>query len=174
MRIWRAITQAAAIVLLGAAAGLLNNAFSVNGIDPFRKYDHVPVYENGEAPAEEAGIPDKEGVCFVTLEEFQQIYDAGYPVIDARTASEYESGHIPGAMLCDYFEMGRYFETVLPRLSREEKIAVYCTGPSCDDSEMLAKELYTLGYTKLCVFRGGIEEWTEAGFELEYGPEGDW
>ena len=39
---------------------------------------------------------------------------------------------------------------------------------------MLARELYTLGYTKLCVFKGGIEAWTEAGLELEYGPEEEW
>ena len=170
----RAIAQAAVIVLLGTVAGLINNRFSVNGIDPFRKIDNVPVYVNGEDSGAETGSMDRDGICFVSLKEFREIIAADYPVIDARTSDEYETGHIPGAMICDYFEMGRYFESVLPRLDLDDRIAVYCTGPDCDDSEMLARELYTLGYTKLCVFRGGIEEWVEAGLELEYGPEKEW
>jgi rhodanese-related sulfurtransferase len=174
MRIKRAIAQAAALVLLGTAAGLINNSFSVNGIDPFRRLDDVPVYENGEIPVTETDSHDHDGICYLSLEEFREMIAAGYPVIDSRTSHEYEAGHVPGAILCDYFEMGRYFESVLPRLSVDERLGVYCTGPDCDDSEMLAKELYALGYRKLCVFKGGIEKWEEAGLELEYGPEEDW
>jgi len=172
MKIKRAIAQAAVLVLIGVVAGLINNAFSVNGVDPFRKLDDVPVYDSGDKALGKTDPEAHVGICYISLEELLEIIDGGYPVIDARTSGDYESGHIPGAMLCDYFEMGRYFEIVLPRLSREERIIVYCGGPSCDDSEMLAKELYSMGYTKLCVFRGGIEEWMEAGLELEHGPEG--
>ncbi len=174
MRLKRAIAQAAALILLGTAAGLINNSFSVNGIDPFRSLDDIPVYENGDTLATGSDSHDHDGICFVSFEEFRRMIAAGYPILDSRTASEYEAGHIPGAILCDYFEMGRYFETVLPRLDIGGRIGVYCTGPDCDDSEMLAKELYTLGYTKLCVFKGGIEKWEEAGLELEYGPEEEW
>ena len=173
MKIKRAIAQALALALIGAVAGLINNAFSVNGIDPFRSLEDVPVIESTEEPlAENGDTPD--GICFISLEEVVGMLEEGLPVIDARTAHEYESGHIPGAILCDYFEMGHYFETVLPRLDPEQRIGVYCAGPDCDDSEMLARELFTLGYRKLCVFKGGIEEWTEAGMELEHGPEEVW
>lgn len=174
MRVKRAIAQAAALVLLGTAAGFVHNAISANGIDPFRKLDDVPVLENGDTPVTEIDPGEQDGICFITLKEFQDIIDSGFPVIDARTPEEYESGHIPGAMLLDYFEMSRYFDTVLPRLSPEDRIAIYCTGPLCDDSEMLARELYTLGYTKLCVFGGGMEEWAEAGLKVEHGPEEGW
>jgi rhodanese-related sulfurtransferase len=173
MKIKSAISQAAAIVLIGAVAGMINNAFSVNGIDPFRKLD-VPVFENAETKPGEQGREERDGICFVSLDEFREILDAGSPVLDARTSDEYESGHIPGAILCDYFELGYYLDSVLPRLSPEEEIAIYCSGPSCDDSEMLAKELYSLGYKKLCVFRGGMEEWIEAGLPLEHGAEEGW
>lgn len=174
MKIKRAIAQAAALVLLGTAAGLINNSFSVNGIDPFRKLDDIPVYENGDTQITGTDPQVRDGICFVSLEELSEMIAAGYPVIDARTSDEYETGHIPGSILCDYFEMGRYFESVLPRLSFDDRIAIYCTGPDCDDSEMLARELYTMGYSKMCVFKGGIEKWVEAGLELEYGPEGEW
>jgi rhodanese-related sulfurtransferase len=171
MRIKRAITQAAALLLLGTAAGLVNNAFSVNGIDPFRRLEEVPVFENGGEPITEADADDHDGICFVNLEEFREMVDAGYPIIDARTSDEYKSGHVPGAILCDYFEMGRYFDFVLPRLDPGDRIGIYCNGPSCDDSEMLGRELYTMGYKKLCVFKGGMEEWREAGLEIEHGAE---
>jgi len=174
MKMKKAIAQAAVLVLFGTAVGLIHNAFSANGIDPFRKLDGVPIYDNGETPLTETDSRDHDGICFVSLEEFRKMADAGYPVLDARTSAEYESGHIPGSMLCDYFEMGRYFECVLPRLSPDERIVIYCNGPSCDDSEMLARELYEMGYRKLCVFNGGIEEWTDAGLKLEHGPEENW
>ena len=117
MRMKRAIAQAAALVLLGTVAGLVHNGFSANGIDPFRKLENVPVYDNGEIPLGESDPEDHDGICYVSFKEFREIVDAGYPIIDARTSDDYESGHIPGAILCDYFEMGRYFETVLPRLN---------------------------------------------------------
>ena len=44
-----------------------------------------------------------------------------------------------------------------------------CAGPECEDSELLARELYTMGYTNLLVFRGGYEAWTEAGLPVETG-----
>jgi rhodanese-related sulfurtransferase len=174
MRVKRAIAQAVALVLLGTGAGFIFNAISANGIDPFRKLENVPIIENGETSITEIDPDDQDGICFVSLEELQEIIESGFPVIDARTSGEYETGHIPGAILLDYFEMGHYFDSVLPRLSPEDRIGVYCTGPLCDDSEMLAKELYTLGYTKLCVFRGGMEEWVEAGLPVEHGPEEGW
>ncbi len=174
MKVKRAIAQAAALVLLGTVAGLVHNGFSANGINPFRKLDGVPVYDNGEKPLGKTDPEDHDGICYVSFEEFREIVDAGYPVLDSRTSDEYESGHVPGAMLCDYFEMGRHFEMVLPRLSPEEMIGIYCSGPRCDDSEMLARELYNMGYTRLCVFRGGMAEWEEAGLTLEHGPEKAW
>ena len=174
MKVKKAIAQAVALVLLGTVAGLVHNAISANGIDPFRKLEDVPVIDNGDKPITEVDSGEHDGICFVSLKEFQEIVDFGYPVIDARTRDEYESGNVPGAILLDYFEMGRYFDSVLPRLSPEDRIGVYCTGPLCDDSEMLARELYSLGYTKLCVFRGGMEEWIEAGLETEHGPEEGW
>ncbi len=174
MKMKRAIAQAVVLVLLGTVTGLIYNRISANGIDPFRKLDGVPVYDNGDTPLVETDPDDHDGICFVSFEDFLEIIDAGYPVLDARTPDEYKLGHIPGSMLCDYFEMSRYFECVLPRLSPDDRVVVYCNGPSCDDSEMLARELYALGYTKLCVFMGGMEKWTEAGLTVEYGPEEGW
>ena len=60
-------------------------------------------------------------------------------------------------------------DDVIPLLGFEEEFVIYCTGPLCEDSEMLARELYTLGYRKILVFRGGLERWEEDGLPLEDG-----
>jgi rhodanese-related sulfurtransferase len=70
-------------------------------------------------------------------------------------------------MLLDYYDMGAYRDQVLPRLSQDQTIMVYCSEPTCEDSELLAIELYLLGYTKLLVFKGGYAEWSAAGFPVE-------
>ncbi|MDD3641988.1 MAG: rhodanese-like domain-containing protein [Candidatus Krumholzibacteria bacterium] len=169
MKLVRAITQAVLLAAVAAAAAFAYNAVQPNGIDPFRRPAEAPVVDRTlDLPGDGSGEP-REGISYISLEELREMLEAGDPVIDARTAGEFEGGHIPGAILCDYYEMGTYFRTVLPRLSPEMRIAVYCSGPLCEDSEMLARELYALGYTDLRVFRGGIEEWTAAGMPLEAG-----
>lgn len=175
MKMLRAILQAALLAALAAVAALAFNAVQPNGIDPFRRPVEVPIVDGGGDHAGELAGEPHEGIRYIPLEDLQRMIEAGDPVIDARTAGEYEGGHIPGAILCDYYEMGTCFPRVLPRLAPSMRIAVYCTGPLCEDSDMLARELYALGYTNLHVFRGGIEEWTEAGLPLETGPgEAEW
>lgn len=46
-------------------------------------------------------------------------------------------------------------------------IVTYCGGPECDLSQKLANHLAEHGYTNVIRFTGGIEAWTEAGFELK-------
>jgi rhodanese-related sulfurtransferase len=171
MRIKRAIAQAAAVTLIGVAAAFVHNAFSINGIDPFRDLGDIPVVIREEAAAQGMEGEELGGICVVSMDEFRELIDAGRPILDARTPDEYRAGHIPGAILCDYFELGKYLDWCVQRIDPLQVVGIYCSGPACDDSEMLARELYALGYTKLCVFKGGIEKWTEAGLPLEYGTE---
>jgi rhodanese-related sulfurtransferase len=157
-----ALIQAFVVVVLGFVVAFAHNALSVNGINPFRNVADVPVVA-GEDPE------NSDGICIVTLEEFLNCKELGRIIIDARTSEEYIQGHIPGAVLLDYYEMGRYFKEVLPILSPEHEILLYCAGPECEDSELLARELYTLGFKKLMVFKGGFEEWENAGLPVEKG-----
>lgn len=170
MRLRRAIAQSAVLAVLAAGAGFVFNAFSVNGIDPFDHRADVPVI--GGAAVDTAGAEAREGIRFIGIGELREMLQSGRMVLDARARSAYESGHIPGALLCDYYDMGRCLDEVLPLLNPYEEIGLYCTGPLCDDAEMLARELYELGYRRLSVFSGGIEAWENEGLPLEEGmPE---
>jgi rhodanese-related sulfurtransferase len=155
-----ALLQAIVIIAAAIVVGFAFNALSRNGIDPLETPAKVPV----AADSTQSGV---EGIKIVTLDEARQAVESGVPVIDARRKADYDDGHIPKAMLLDYYDMGRYKDQVLPRLSSDQPIMVYCSELSCDDSELLAKELYSLGFTKLLLFKGGFAEWSAAGLPVE-------
>lgn len=164
-RLKYAAAQAVVVLILGFVFAFAHNGVSVNGIDPFRKIADVPVLQ-------EHNNTGTGGIRIIGLERIQKIVDSGGMVIDARTPGEYEDGHIPSAILLDYYEMARYLDGVLPLIEPGTEIALYCTGPTCEDSELLARELYAMGYTNLLVFKGGYEEWVAADLPVETGPPG--
>ena len=77
-----------------------------------------------------------------------------YVIIDARTQSEYETGHIPGAILIPEYEIADRAESELP--NKDQLILVYCR--SGRRSKIAAEELVKLGYTNVKEF-GGINDW---------------
>ena len=80
--------------------------------------------------------------------------ESGYVIIDARTQSEYDEGHIPGAILIPEYEIADRAEKEL--LNKDQLILVYCR--SGRRSKIAAEELVKLGYTNVKEF-GGIIDW---------------
>ena len=80
--------------------------------------------------------------------------ESDYIVIDARTQSEYDDGHIPGAILIPEYEIAERAERELP--NKKQLILVYCR--SGRRSKIAAEELVKLGYTNVKEF-GGIIDW---------------
>ena len=80
--------------------------------------------------------------------------ERGYIIIDARTQSEYDEGHIPGAILIPEYEIADRAEKELP--DKNQLILVYCR--SGRRSKIAAEELVKLGYTNVKEF-GGIIDW---------------
>ena len=80
--------------------------------------------------------------------------ESGYIIIDARTQSEYDDGHIPGAILISEYEIADRAEKELP--DKDQLILVYCR--SGRRSKIAAEELVKLGYTNVKEF-GGIIDW---------------
>ena len=78
----------------------------------------------------------------------------GYIIIDARTQSEYDEGHILGAILIPEYEIADRAENELP--DKNQLILVYCR--SGRRSKIAAEELVKLGYTNVKEF-GGIIDW---------------
>ena len=80
--------------------------------------------------------------------------ESGYIIIDARTQSEYDEGHISGAILIPEYEIADRAEKELP--DKNQLILVYCR--SGRRSKIAAEELVKLGYTNVKEF-GGIIDW---------------
>ena len=80
--------------------------------------------------------------------------ESGYIIIDARTQSEYDEGHILGAILIPEYEIADRAEKELH--DKNQLILVYCR--SGRRSKIAAEELVKLGYTNVKEF-GGIIDW---------------
>mgnify|MGYP000892615739 CR=1 FL=1 len=76
-------------------------------------------------------------------------------ILDVRTQTEYDAGHIEGAVLLPNENIGDAKPSELPDLDAE--ILVYCR--SGNRSAQAAKKLAALGYTNVYDF-GGIIDWT--------------
>ena len=103
-------------------------------------------------------IENDQGAVYVniTAEEAKQIMDTeeGYIILDARTQEEYDEGHIPGAILIPYTQIGEKANEMLP--DKDQLILVYCR--SGRRSKIAAEALAELGYTNIKEF-GGIIDW---------------
>ena len=86
--------------------------------------------------------------CTITLggkSELDEILERGnYIIVDVRSASEYNEGHIKGAINIPYTEIGNY------KLDKTKTILVYCKSGSRSKSahdvlEKLGYDVYDMG-----------------------------
>lgn len=97
----------------------------------------------------------------ISQEEAKEMMDAGDAVVlDVREQSEYDEGHIPGAVL---LPVGSIDEDTAAAVIPEKSatVLVYCR--SGNRSKTAAAALAELGYTDVCEF-GGINTWP---YEIE-------
>ena len=100
---------------------------------------------------------DREAVYLnISAEEAKALMDSerDYVILDVRTAEEYESGHIPGAILIPDTEIAQQAEEILR--DKNQLILVYCR--SGRRSKLASEILVELGYTNIREF-GGIIDW---------------
>ena len=111
---------------------------------------------------------DQSGVQITTASEnvsYQQITqekakemmqaDDGHIIVDVRRQDEYDSGHIPGAILIPNESIGTECPKELPDLN--QIIMIYCR--SGRRSKEASQKLADMGYTHIYEF-GGIIDWT--------------
>ena len=77
-----------------------------------------------------------------------------YVILDARTQTEYDEGHIPGAILIPPDTVATAAEDAPP--DKGQLILVYCR--SGNRSKQASQTLVDLGYTNVVEF-GGINSW---------------
>ena len=92
----------------------------------------------------------------INAEEAKKLMDTekGYILLDVRTPQEYESSHIPGAILIPDNEVEERAKRELP--DKDQLILVYCR--SGNRSKTASQILANMGYTNVKEF-GGINDW---------------
>lgn len=76
-------------------------------------------------------------------------------ILDVRTAGEYQSGHLPDAVLLDYYKDD--FKQQLSKLDKNKPVFVYCAsgGRSGSASDILSD----MGFKQIYDLKGGINAW---------------
>jgi rhodanese-related sulfurtransferase len=119
------------------------------------------------------------GATIVTASEVVALQQKGVPIVDVRSAKEYQEKHIRGAISIPYVEKSlkdvafdpATDEWAGPQVLDKTKAAIFhCNGPECWKSYKAARVALTKGFKSVYWFRGGYPEWDERGLAVELLP----
>lgn len=107
----------------------------------------------------------KKNVKECTISDVVPRLNAGekFHLVDVREESEWQAGHIPGAIHLGKGVIERDIEQAIPDPSAE--IILYCGGGF--RSALAAENLQKMGYTNVASMDGGWRAWTGAGLPAE-------
>ena len=87
--------------------------------------------------------------------------------VDARSAEDYEKGHIPEAISLPVGRFDQRIESFMNQFPFDQPIVTYCSGRTCEDSHQLAELLLEAGFTEVRVFIDGFPGWEAEGYPIE-------
>jgi rhodanese-related sulfurtransferase len=115
------------------------------------------------------GESSSKGFPMVDLVATRKILaDNHYLVFDARKPSEYQMGHLPGAISFPFEAKDQVFAEWAAILQPDQKVLVYCSSRKCDDALNLALYLREFGVKEIAVFGEGVEGWKNAELPMEH------
>ncbi|MEZ4525435.1 MAG: rhodanese-like domain-containing protein [Desulfobacterales bacterium] len=155
----RALWQAAAIALIGLVISL--------GINQFRSQG-LPLVGDWSP---EARITDRSGESLVIPpEQAKSLFESGKVFfLDARSADDYQAGHIQGALNLPWQEFDTHFERIMPDIPEDRVIVTYCEGETCELSKDLARALIEMGFSNVRVLVNGWSVWKNMGQPVAVG-----
>ena len=157
--IYRALWQMPALVGLAVLLAVGVNQWRPGGI---------PLVGDWSA---DARFSDDSGQSLViSLDHARELFERDAVLfVDARPESQYQEGHIQGALVIPWQEVDRYFMEAVERLEVDKTIVAYCDGESCDLSHELALFLKEMGFENARVLVNGWTVWKQAGLPTEGG-----
>jgi rhodanese-related sulfurtransferase len=107
----------------------------------------------------------KSRVTETDVETVRNRMEAGlrFHLVDVREDSEWERGHLPGAVHMGKGVIERDIEKVIP--DRDAEIVLYCGGGF--RSALAADALQRMGYRRVLSMDGGYSGWVDAGGQVE-------
>lgn len=98
----------------------------------------------------------------IKIDFAKALFDKKYRFIDARDISDYNAGHVQGALNIPFHEIEKYKDR-LNDLPKDQVYVTYCST-ACDVSIDMAYYMAKLGFKKVYIFHGGWDEWKAAGY----------
>ena len=84
-------------------------------------------------------------------------------IIDVRSQSEYESGHVPGAIHLPFYSLWTRQSEI--RSPKDEQVILYCEhGPRAGIAKF---DLWTAGFEKILYLEGHMSGWKERKLPME-------
>jgi rhodanese-related sulfurtransferase len=154
----RLLAQAVVLCVTGAALGLAGNALTPK---PARLGEPVVAVALGSAAVCQAPGGLAPVVPRISVEEAAPLCVACTALfVDARSAPEFEKGHIQGAL---HLPLEAGPEPVLWRLGAYSTVIVYDREATCALADQVAKKLLDAGARDVRVLTGAWPAWTAAG-----------
>lgn len=100
----------------------------------------------------------------ITPSEAAEKQAAGALIVDVRETSEWDAGHVQGAVLIPLGDLS----TRLAEVPKDREVVVMCR--SGRRSAQARDYLLQMGYTTVTSLAGGINEWKAQGLPLVTGP----
>lgn len=88
-----------------------------------------------------------------------------FVILDLRSPDEYRQRHIEGARSVNYYATN--FQRMVSLLDRDATILLYCQKGR--QSTLALRAMTKLGFSRMYILDGGIDEWVRAGLPLA-GP----
>lgn len=108
------------------------------------------------------------GLALAETEDVRALIADGTAILfDARPVKDYDAGRLPGALPFPDTRRVDFYPEYADLLTDAQRVVVYCSGKTCDESLQLAFFLRSHGHTNLVLYVGGFSAWQEAGGEIE-------
>ena len=158
------IRQSLVLLALALVAAFAVNSFSPNGIPLFGEWDT----SKGVITANPDNGVVNHDLEIDSVEAAKKIFDQNSAVfLDARSRDDYARGHIEGALSFPINEFESRLEDLRKLFDEQTYFITYCSGRECEDSHMLAHQLFENGYWEVSVFIDGFPAWEARGYPIE-------
>ncbi len=110
---------------------------------------------------------DMNGIVAIDLEQAKAYYQERTLFIDARDRSDYDAGHVKGAISLPTIDFSQRFAKMKKRIQKSESVVVYCGGPTCPLGRDLAEMMIGAGIEPpLYLMDDGYPGWKMAGLPV--------
>lgn len=108
-------------------------------------------------PSEERSVAD---VPLIRLAEAEALWRDGSALfVDVRSETDFEFGHVAGAVSLPDHEFEGFFPALRPRLEQARVLVVYCKNVDCGKSLWTALRLRREGLKQVVIYPEGWNEW---------------